>query len=202
MAHCCENETQIALLRGRQAWVLKVVLALNAGMFVIEVFTGILAGSTALLADSLDMLGDALVYGFSLYVIAKNERWRVTTALVKGLIMAAFGLGVLFEAVHKVFHPFVPMVEMMGIIGLLALAANTICFAMLWRHRGDDINMQSTWLCSRNDVIANIAVLLAAAGVWLLNSMWPDVVVGSIIAILFLQSALYVINESLKVLRR
>jgi cation diffusion facilitator family transporter len=199
MPRCCDNEVEIARLRGRQAVVLKVVLALNAAMFVIEVFAGILAGSTALLADSLDMLGDALVYGLSLYVIAKNEQWRAIAVLTKGLIMAAFGLGVLSDAIYKGFHPFVPVAATMGVIGLLALAANTACLVLLWRHRQDDLNMRSTWLCSRNDVIANFSVLLAAVGVWSLNSMWPDLLIGSMIAILFLHSAFSVIKESLKV---
>ena len=198
MPRCCDNEAQIALLRGCQASVLKVVLTLNAVMFVVEASAGFMARSTALLADSLDMLGDALVYGLGLYVIAKNEQWRTMAVLVKGLIMAAFGLGVLFGAIYKIFHPFVPIAETMGIIGLLALAANTACLVLLWRHRQDDLNMQSTWLCSRNDVIANLSVLLAAAGVWSLNSMWPDLLIGSMIAILFLHSAFSVIKESLK----
>jgi cation diffusion facilitator family transporter len=181
--------------------VLKAVLAINTAMFVVEVVAGILARSTALLADSLDMFGDALVYGFSLYVIARGMKWRATAALLKGLIMAAFGLAVLSEAVHKMLSPVVPTAETMGAIGLLALAANTVCLALLWRHRQDDINMRSTWLCSRNDVIANLTVLLAAAGVWFMQSMWPDVLVGTVIAALFLRSAFHVTGESLKALK-
>jgi cation diffusion facilitator family transporter len=202
MADCCNDKAgEIDVLRERQSTVLKTVLAINATMFLIEAVAGIMARSTALLADSLDMLGDALVYGFSLFVIARSARWKAAAALSKGLVMVAFGLGVVFEGVHKVTHPVIPEVETMGMIGLLALAANATCFVLLWRHRDDDINMQSTWLCSRNDVIANVSVLFAAAGVWSLNSMWPDILVGSIIAVIFLQSAVHVINASMKELR-
>lgn len=202
MPYCCDDKVcEVEVLGERQAAVLKIVLAINAAMFLLEATAGILARSTALLADSLDMLGDALVYGFSLYVISRSVRWKASAALAKGLVMAAFGLGVMFEAVHKMFHPVVPGVEWMGGIGFLALAANTICFVLLWRHRGDDINMRSTWLCSRNDVIANLSVLLAAGAVWLLNSMWPDILAGSLIASLFLRSAVHIIGESVKSVR-
>lgn len=202
MSDCCNDKAcEIEILGERQAAVLKIVLAINAAMFLLEATAGILARSTALLADSLDMLGDALVYGFSLYVISRGTRWKAVAAMSKGLIMAAFGLGVMFEAVYKMFHPVVPGVEWMGIIGFLALAANTICLVLLWRHREDDINMRSTWLCSRNDVIANVSVLLGAAGVWWMNSMWPDILAGSLIASLFLRSAVHIIGESVKSVR-
>ena len=201
MPHCCGNEAEIQILHQRQGSVLKAVLAINAIMFIVEVVAGILARSTALLADSLDMFGDALVYGFSLYVIARGVKWRAAAALLKGLIMAAFGLAVLSEAIYKMLSPVVPSAETMGAIGLLALFANAICLALLWRHQGDDINMRSTWLCSRNDVIANLAVLLAAGGVWLMQSMWPDLLVGLVIAALFLRSAFHVTGESLKALK-
>ena len=115
--------------------------------------------------------------------------------------MLAFGLGVLGEAAYKVFHSVEPVVETMATIGLLALAANLVCFFLLYRHRGDNLNMSSTWLCSRNDLIANVGVLLAAGGSYLLASRWPDILVGSIIAGLFLSSALEVLRQSIEALR-
>ena len=203
MADCCNDKAcEIEALRERQSSVLKTVLAINAAMFLIEAIAGVMARSTALLADSLDMLGDALVYGFSLYVIDRGVRWRTTAALSKGMIMGFFGIAVLSEAIHKVVYPVVPIAEAMGAIGFLALTANTTCLIMLWRHRGDDINMRSTWLCSRNDVVANLLVLIAALGVWFTGSMWPDILVGSIIAVIFLWSAVHVVNASIKELRR
>jgi len=195
MADCCNDKAcEIEALRSRQSATLKIVLGINAVMFLVEMTAGIMAGSVSLLADSLDMLGDALVYGFSLYVVARGTRMKAQAALLKGGIMAAFGLFVLGQAVHKMFFPHVPGFETMGAIGALALAANGLCLALLWRHRADDINMSSVWLCSRNDIIANVSVLFAAFGVWLTDSAWPDVIVGLALAGLFLKSALYVVR--------
>lgn len=203
MAECCADKAcQIEALRGRQARVLTVVLLINGVMFIVEAGAGLLAHSTALLADSLDMLGDALVYGFSLYVVARSARWRAGAALLKGIIMAAFGLGVLAEVAYKLAYPVVPAAEAIGVVGALALAANSVCLFLLYRHRDDDINMHSVWLCSRNDIIANVSVLFAAGGVALSQSMWPDVLVGLGIAALFLHSALYVLRQSVGELRR
>ena len=183
---------------GRVLWI---VLAINAVMFLVEGWAGVLAHSTSLLADALDMLGDALVYGFSLLVLARSARWQAGAALAKGGFMLAFGLGVLGEALYKVFHPVMPGVEMMGVVGGIALAANLVCFFLLYRHRGDNLNMSSTWLCSRNDLIANVGVLLAAGGSYLLLSGWPDIIVGGIIASLFLGSALNVLSQAIRALR-
>jgi cation diffusion facilitator family transporter len=183
-------------LRKRQASILAVVLAINAAMFVVELVAGLLAGSTALLADSLDMLGDSFVYGFSLYVLERSELWRARAALSKGAIMLAFGLGVLFEAALKLQSGAVPSATGMAGIGAVALLANAFCFGLLWRHRSDDLNLRSTWLCSRNDLIANLAVLGAAGLVARLGALWPDVVVGVGIALLFLRTAASVLQDS------
>lgn len=188
-------------MRANHARVLWVVLVINAAMFLVEGSTGLMAHSTSLLADALDMLGDALVYGFSLFVLARSARWQAGAALAKGAFMLAFGFGVLLEAAHKVFHPVMPGIETMGIVGGLALIANLICFFLLYRHRGDNLNMSSTWLCSRNDLIANIGVLIAAGGSYLFASRWPDIVIGAIIASLFLNSALGVLRQSLRALQ-
>ena len=150
---------------------------------------------------SLDMLGDALVYGFSLFVLARSARWQAGAALAKGLFMLAFGLGVLGEAVDKAIHPVLPSAHTMGLIGALALAANLVCFLLLYRHRSDNLNLRSTWLCSRNDLVANLGVLLAAAACALLVSRWPDLLVGVLIAGLFLRSAFGVLTESVRALR-
>ncbi len=201
MADCCNDKAcEIDALRSRQSATLKAVLAINAVMFVVELTAGLLGNSLSLVADSLDMLGDALVYGFSLYVVARGAEMKARAALFKGLIMAAFGLFVLGQAIYHIVYPQLPVFETIGAIGLLALAANGICFFLLWRHRADDINMSSVWLCSRNDIIANIAVLFAAVGVWLTHSGWPDIVIGLALAALFLRSSLSVVREALKTL--
>jgi Co/Zn/Cd efflux system component len=179
-----------------------MVLAINAVMFVVEGWAGLVAHSTSLLADALDMLGDALVYGFSLFVLARSARWLAGAGLAKGGFMLAFGLGVLGEALYKVFHPVMPGVETMRVVGVIALAANLVCFFLLYRHRSDNLNMSSTWLCSRNDLIANVGVLLAAGITYLLVSRWPDIIVGCIIAILFLRSAFSVLNQAIRALRQ
>ena len=197
MADCCNDKAcEIEALRTRQSVTLKTVFAINAVMFVVESVAGILAGSVSLLADSLDMLGDALVYGVSIYVVARGERAKAFAALCKGAVMAGFGLFVLGQAVYRLVSPQVPAFEAMGLIGLLALAANAMCLVLLWRHRTDDINMQSVWLCSRNDIIANVSVLGATLGVWLTGAGWPDVAVGLALAALFLRSALFVIRAA------
>lgn len=202
MSDCCNNKgCELEALRGRQGSVLKIVLAINAVMFLVEGTAGLLAHSTALLADSLDMLGDALVYGFSLYVLSLGGRWQAVSALFKGAVMAAFGVFVLGSALYKIFFPVLPIAEAIGIVGIIALGANSICLALLWRHRSDDINMSSVWLCSRNDIIANTSVLLAGAGVWLTGSGWPDIIIGLAIAALFLRSAMHVISRALSHLK-
>jgi Co/Zn/Cd efflux system component len=202
MADCCNDKAcEIEALRDRQSSTLKIVLGINAVMFFVELTAGLLAGSVSLIADSLDMLGDALVYGFSIYVVARGARMKAKAAFLKGGIMAAFGLFVFGQAMYKIIIPYIPVFETIGVIGVLALAANSICLLLLWRHRADDINMSSVWLCSRNDIIANISVLCAAVGVWLTSSGWPDILVGLALAALFLRSALFVLRGAMMELR-
>lgn len=201
MADCCNDKAcEIEVLRNRQSSTLKIVLGINALMFVVELITGLISGSVSLLADSLDMLGDALVYGFSIYVVARGPSMKAKAALFKGGIMAVFGLSVLGQAVYKIVFQHLPLVEAIGAIGLLALIANSMCFALLWRHRSDDINMSSVWLCSRNDIIANVAVLLAAMGVWFTQTGWPDILVGLTLSALFLRSASIVLRDATRAL--
>ena len=197
MDDCCIDKTcAIDGLRERQATTLRLVLLVNAAMFVVELVSGLLAGSVALLADSLDMLGDALVYGFSLYVVARGPVWKARASIAKAAVMGLFGLFVLGQVVYKLLFPQLPMVETMGAIGALALAANGVCFALLWRHRAEDINMRSVWLCSRNDLIANAGVLLAASAVRITLSSWPDITIGALICAMFVRSALLVAREA------
>ncbi len=189
MQQCCEARP----VHDRHRRVLRVVLAINAAMFLVELTAGLMAQSTALLSDSADMLGDAVVYGFSLYVIARGPVWQARAALLKGGIMAAFGAGILVEAGTKLARGVTPSADLMSGIGLLALVANASVLVFLWPHRADHLNMRSVWLCSRNDVVANAGVLLAALGVALTGSAWPDVAVGLGIASLFVASAAGVI---------
>lgn len=203
MDDCCEGKTsELQLLRTRQGRVLKWVLFINAVMFLVEGLAGLLADSSALLADSLDMFGDAAVYALTLYVIDRGARWRARAALVKGGLMALFGAGVLVKAGFNLLTEAEPQAPTMGGIGLLALVANVTCLALLYRHRSDDLNMRSTWLCSRNDIIANGFVILAAVLVSLTGRGVPDVVVGVLIAALFLKSAFGVLRASVAELKQ
>jgi len=192
MDECCA----VHPVQARQRRILHVVLWVNVAMFLVECAAGVIARSTALLADSVDMLGDAIVYGFSLYVIGRAPVWQSRAALLKGGIMAAFGVGVLIEVGTKLARGVTPEASIMWAIALLALAANASVLVLLGRHRDDDINMRSAWLCSRNDVIANGGVLAAAAGVSLTGSAWPDIVVGLAIAALFASSAVSIIRQA------
>ena len=202
MSSCCENKScTLDAMRASHGRVLKIVLFVNAIMFIVEAIAGMAAHSTALLADASDMLGDALVYGFSLYVLSRDEIWQARAALLKGLIMLTFGLGVAAEAIYKTLYPMLPNGETIGIIGLLALIANTGCFLLLYRHRADNLNMSSVWLCSRNDLFANAGVIVTGIAVIFTQSRWPDIIVGSAIAALFLKSAITVLRQSLTTLR-
>lgn len=197
MTDCCE----VHAVPTHQRRILLVVLSINAIMFSVELVAGIVAHSTALLADSVDMLGDAIVYGFSLYVVGRGAVWQARGALLKGSVMAVFGTGILIEAARKVVRGVTPSASMMSGIGVFALAANLSVLVFLWRHRADDINMRSAWLCSRNDVVANAAVIAAAGGVALTASAWPDIAVGLLIAAMFGTSAVRVIRDGRRVLR-
>lgn len=201
-SHCCDEKGgELAALRRTHGRVLIAVLAINAIMFAVELAAGISARSSALLADSLDMFGDAAVYGFSLFVLWRSERWKARAAVLKGALMAVFGAGVLAETVRHALSGTEPTGAVMGAVGALALAANTACLLLLLRHRNADLNMKSTWLCSRNDVVANLAVLGAAAAVVLTGSRWPDLAVGAAIASLFLHSAVGVLRDAARSLR-
>jgi cation diffusion facilitator family transporter len=203
MDDCCSGKADaLEALRHRQSATLKVVLAINLIMFLAEFGIGLLANSAALLADSLDMLGDSLVYLFSLYVVARSDRWKAGSALLKAGAMAAFGVFVLCETGWKLLHPVMPAFDWMVGTGVVALAANAVCLYLLTRHRQDDVNMSSVWLCSRNDIIANVAVLGAAFAVLTTASAWPDLLVGAGIAILFLRSAWSVFADALQTLRQ
>jgi len=202
-ASCCERKSsELIQLREKQASVLRIAMAINLVMFFVEFYAGYTASSTALKADSLDMLGDAIVYGFSLYVLHKSEKLRATAALLKGLMIVAFGVAVLVEALAKIFSDALPVAQTMGSIGILALSANILCLYLLTKHKDDDINMKSTWICSRNDIVSNGSVLVAAGLVAFFNSKWPDLLVGIFISGVFLRSAWPILTESIQLIRK
>jgi cation diffusion facilitator family transporter len=198
--HCCAGkgkELETLAQQADQRRVLQIVLAINGIMFVAEFGAGLVAASTALMADSVDMLGDALVYGLSIFAIARSDRWKGAAALAKGFFILAFGIGIWLDIAAKLQHGVAPSSTLMLVFGGIALAANLACLRLLWRFRAHDVNMASTFECSRNDVMSNVGVLMAAAAVAATQSAWPDIVVGGIIAALFLKSALRVIRTAL-----
>jgi cation diffusion facilitator family transporter len=201
MENCCccaDKGREIANLavKAGQRRVLLIVLAINAIMFFVEFGAGIIADSSALMADSIDMLGDALVYGLSLFALHRGAKWEAGAALAKGVIILGFFGLIVAQIAVKLVHGVAPSSQLMLIFGSIALAANLICLALLWQFRRLNVNMSSTFECSRNDVMANAGVLLAAAGVAVFGSGWPDILVGAIIALLFLRSALRVLREA------
>ena len=202
--HCCASKGQELEKLARQAdqrRVLVTVLVINAGMFFLEFGAGAVAGSTALMADATDMLGDALVYAVSIYALARSDRWKAGAAMFKGVFILALGVGIVINVIAKVQSGIAPSSTIMLVFGGLALVANLLCLRLLWRFRSQDVNMTSTFECSRNDVISNVGVLVAAGAVALLDSPWPDIIIGSAMAVLFLRSSLRVMADAAPQLR-
>ena len=176
--------------------VLWIALATNAAMFLVEAGASWSAQSTALLADALDFFGDAANYGVSLMALAAGSVWRSRVALAKGWTMALYGVGVLFFAAWSAWRGVTPEPATMAIVGLLALTVNVSVAALLYTFRDGDANMKSVWLCSRNDAIGNVAVMLAAAGVFGTGTLWPDVVVAVVLGALGLSAGRSVIAQA------
>lgn len=196
MSNCCAIEARDR----QQRKLLWVVLVLNATMFVVEFVAGWVANSSGLLADSLDMLADALVYSLSLCAVGKGLREKARSALLNGSLQLALGIGVLVSVAWRIWTNSAPSAEVMGVIATLALLVNAICFALLYKFRAGDMNMRASWICSRNDMLANVGVLVAAALVSLSSSPWPDWIIAILIAAVVIRSALTVIKEARKAL--
>jgi len=198
---CCEAIAQKHGWDCRYRQILWTILLINAGMFVIEVSFGVYSGSQSLQADALDFLGDSANYAISLYVLNKSVKLRAKASLIKGVTMGVFGLCVIGGTVYKALVTGLPQAEVMGGIGFLAFLANIISAMLLLNYRSGDSNRESVWVCSRNDAIGNIAVMLAAAGVLFTGTKWPDLLVAGIMASLALSGAWRIIksaNDELK----
>lgn len=203
---CCkstENPTDCCdMPEGAHGWdcryrrILWTVLLINAAMFAVETASGIYSGSQSLLADALDFLGDAANYGISLYVLNKAVSVRAKASLLKGGTMGLFGLWVIGSTLYKAFVSGLPQAEVMGAVGFAALIANVVCAALLFKDRKGDSNRESVWICSRNDAIGNIAVILAAAGVFATGTKWPDLLVAAIMATLALGGAWQIVRSA------
>jgi len=198
---CCDTGSTVETLRDRQRGTLVKVLWINAVMFVAIVAAAIYGKSTALLSDSLDNLGDALTYGLSLVVLSQSVVAKARVALFKGGLIFLAAAVVIGQVIHRLIDPVLPSYEIMGVFSIAGLLANGLCLLLLWRHRDDDINMSSVFECSRNDMVSNLSVIVAAAGVWVFASGWPDVVVGALLAIVLLRSSARVVRGALAELR-
>jgi len=201
MSSCCNHDCALDRLHERQRGTLRAVLGINATMFVAIAAAALYGGSTALLADSLDNLGDAFTYGLSLYAVSRSRETKARVALFKGGLIGLAAAFVIAQVGYRVVVPEIPIFEVMGAFSLLGLVANSLCFLLLWQHRRDDINMSSVWECSRNDIASNLSVFAAAGAVWLTGSGWPDLVVASGLAWLLIRSAVRVISAAATELR-
>lgn len=203
-AHCCGHHVEPPKPQVSKGYrmALWTVLAINAVMFVVEIGAGFFSGSASLQADSLDFLGDAANYGISLFVVGMALQARARAALAKAASMLVFGLWVVGVAAWHMWTGTVPEAYTMGIVGFSALLANAASFGVLWRFREGDSNMRSAWICTRNDVLGNFAVLLAALGVFGTGTGWPDVIVATIMAGLAIQGAATVLPQALIELRQ
>ena len=200
-ADCCGQGATFGGLSADYKRRLWLVIAINASMFLVEMAAGALAGSQALQADALDFLGDATTYGISLAVIGASIQIRARAAMLKALSLTAMALWVLGSTAHHVLILGVPRAEVMGVIGILALAANAASVLILIRYKDGDANVRSVWLCSRNDAIGNVAVMLAALAVWGTATRWPDLLVAAIMAGLFLNSSIRILRQSFQEMR-
>lgn len=194
-AHCCNHDQDISRSR-RYRKILWVALVVNFAMFAVEIGAGLRAGSVSLLADSLDFLGDAGNYAISLWVLGMGLVLRARAAQFKALCMLLFGVGVLGTTIWQQLQGGVPNAPTMGLVGLLALSANVGVAALLYAYREGDSNMRSVWLCTRNDALGNLAVLLAALGVFGTGRAWPDLLVAAIMAALAISAAIQVLRHA------
>src|SRR5215213_11962611 len=203
---CCNDDHGAASDRALNSpqWrrALWIALLVNGGFFLAEIIAGLAAGSAALQADALDFLGDAANYAISLLVVGIALRYRASAALAKGATMTAFGVWVIGTVIWHALHGTLPSAFTMGTVGVAALVANVASFGLLWAYRHGDANMRSAWICTRNDVLGNLAVLLAALGVFGTGTGWPDIIVAAIMAALALQGATIVVRQSLTELRQ
>ena len=192
MSGCCAHDA----VERRERQLLWVVLTLNASMFVIEFMAGWIAHSTSLLADSLDMFADAVVYGISLYAVGRAVALKARAAVTNGVLQLTLSLVVLADVSRRLLTDAAPEPMVMSVVSLMALTVNMICFGMLYRFRSGDINLKASWICSRNDMMANVGVLIAAIMVSQTGRAWPDLVVGTLIAMLVMTSAIRIISEA------
>jgi len=197
MGACCDDNCAIEAIIVRQRGTLRIVLGINGVMFLFIAVAALYGKSTALLADSLDNLGDALTYSLSLYAVSRGTAVRAKVALFKGGLIFLAACAVLAQIAYKFFVPNVPIFEVMGTFSLFSLIANSLCLYLLWRHRNEDVNMSSVWECSRNDIASNLSVFVAAGVVGVTGSGWPDILVAVGLVCLLIRSSIRVVSSAM-----
>ncbi|NOX09059.1 MAG: cation transporter [Gammaproteobacteria bacterium] len=202
MGDCCNQGCSLNGLQERQRSTLRIVLAINALMFFVVITAALYAQSSALLSDSMDYFGDAVTYALSLFAISRSVIFKARVALFKGVLIFSAAALIAGQIIYKLWVPSVPVFEVMGIFSLVGLLANSTCLFLLWRHRNEDINMSSVWECSRNDIVVNLSVLLAAGGVWLSGDGWPDIIIATLLVVFLIRSALRIITSARAELER
>ncbi len=193
MSNC---DCEIEIRDKSQRSVLLILLAINAAMFVLEIGIGWWAESTALIADSMDMLADALVYAVSLYAVGRSAGIKANAAMLSGVFQLLLGLMVLADILRRLLLGSEPISELMMIMGVVALIANVTCLRLIEKHRQGEVHMRASWIFSKNDVIANLGVIIAGVLVWTLGSRWPDIVIGLVIALVILNGARHIIQDA------
>jgi len=187
---------EIVVRNSAQSRVLKALLSINAFMFIIEISLGILSESTALIADSLDMLADATVYGIGLYAVGKASIVKIKAARLSGIFQVILGLLVVLDVLRRLIYGSEPESFLMISVGIVALIANTICLALISKHRDGEVHMRASWIFSKNDVIANLGIIVSGGLVYLFDSRYPDLVIGIIISLIVVQGGISIIREA------
>lgn len=193
MANC---ECSIEISNREQGKVLIILLGINALMFLVEITLGIISESTALIADSLDMLADATIYGIALYAVGRAGSLKIKAAFASGILQLLFGVIVAIDVLRRLIWGSDPESLLMIAVGLLALIANTICLLLIAKHRQGEVHMRASWIFSKNDVIANLGIIIGGGLVYLLDSRFPDLIIGMMISILVMRGGLLIINEA------
>lgn len=193
---CCSTDLELSALERQQKRVLYSVLAINVVTFLMMVGGAMVSGSSALLSGTLDNLGDALTYALSLAVVGASSAAKARVALLKGIFISCAAIAVAVQIGWHIVHPETPLVEPMGLVAVLNLVANSICLWLLSPHRTSDVNMESVWECSRNDVVEGFAVIGAALAVWIFDSGWPDILVAMLLLAVFSRSAIRVLTRA------
>lgn len=193
MANC---ERDIEINNREQGKVLVILLGINTLMFLVEITLGIFSESTALIADSMDMLADATIYGIALYAVGRAGALKIRAAFASGILQLLFGVIVAVDVLRRLIWGSDPQSLLMIAVGLLALIANTICLSLIAKHREGEVHMRASWIFSKNDVIANLGIILGGGLVYLLDSRFPDLIIGLMISILVMRGGLLIIKEA------